>query len=140
MTASKRPIFAIIAAISCLLLASCAMLRIQTIRGAKTVWLSRTGDDASLNKLILLNKGKPADSDSLVRLENGAQVYITEWTTKRCKGRDVFIKVQIKDCNNKVLKVGYAEHRLPIVKLRRYKLPRFLQETPPAEANHALTL
>lgn len=79
------------------------MLRIQTIRGSKTTWLSRAGDDISLHKLILLNEGKLTDTDSLVGVERGAQVYITEWTTKRCKGRDVFIKVQIKDGNSKGL-------------------------------------
>jgi len=32
-----------IAVISCLLLSSCAELRLQTIRGTKTVWLSGWG-------------------------------------------------------------------------------------------------
>ena len=77
----------IVAAISCLLSVSCAMLRTQTIQGVKTVWLSRTDDDASLNKLMLLNKGKLTDTDSFVRIERGVQVYIAEQTAKRCKGK-----------------------------------------------------
>jgi hypothetical protein len=79
------------------------MLRIQTIHDSKAVWLSRTGDDASLDRLVLLNKGKPANTDSLVMVEPGAQVFIEESSTKRCQGKDVFVKVQIKDGNSKGL-------------------------------------
>jgi hypothetical protein len=98
MIACQRSLYTIIAAMSCLLSASCAMLRTQTIRGSRTVWLSRTADDTSLNKLILLNKGKLTDTDpQLVTVERGVEVYITEFTTKRCQGRDVFVRVQIKN-------------------------------------------
>jgi hypothetical protein len=82
------------------------MLRTQTIQGnrAKVVWLSKTSDDANLNKLTLRNKGKPTDADpQLVGVERGTQVYITQFSTKRCKGRDVFIKVQVRDGPNKGL-------------------------------------
>jgi hypothetical protein len=96
----------IVAVIPCVLLASCAALRIQTLRdrNAKTIWLSKASDDSSLNKLVLLNKGKIKDADSqFVMIETGAQVYITEETTKRCRGMAVFKKVQIKDGPNKGL-------------------------------------
>ena len=101
-TECLRSLHKIIPVVSCLLLASCATLRLQTVRDTREVWLNKAGDDASLNKLGLLNKGQRTDADpQMVRIERGVQVYITEFTTKRCQGRDVFIKVQIKDGDSK---------------------------------------
>ena len=96
----------ILAISSCLLLSSCAALRIQTLqnRKAKTVWLSKASDEASLNKLSLLNNGKTKDAGSqFVNIETGTQVYITEQTKKHCTGMAVFKKVQIRDGPNKGL-------------------------------------
>jgi hypothetical protein len=96
----------IVAVIPCVLLSSCAALRIQTLqnRNAKTIWLSKASDETSLNKLALLNRGKTRDAGSqFIMIETGTQVYITEETTKRCGGRAVFKKVQIKDGPNKGL-------------------------------------
>lgn len=96
----------IVAIISCSLLASCAALRLQTIqdRKAKTIWLSKASDEASLNKLSLLNNGKTKDAGSgFVKIETGTEVYITEQIQKHCKGMAVFKKVQIKDGPNKGL-------------------------------------
>jgi hypothetical protein len=97
--------FRIWVAISCLLLTSCAELRFQTIRGTKNVWLSTTGDGSSLRKLELLDKGKttPGNDPQFVPMDHGAQVYVTDYTTKHCQGRSVFVKVQVKDGNHKGL-------------------------------------
>src|SRR6266550_4719490 len=90
-------------AISCLLLTSCAELRLQTIRGPKTVWLSTTGDDSSLSKLKLLDKSKtaPGSDRQFVPMDHGAQVYVTDYTIKHCQGRNVFVKIQVKDGDHK---------------------------------------
>lgn len=90
-------------AVSCLLLTSCAELRFQTIRGTKTVWLSKNGDDSSLGKLKLLDKNKttPGSDQQFVPMDHGAQVYVTDYTSKRCQGRNVFVKIQVKDGNHK---------------------------------------
>ena len=101
MISVRRSLSGTFLVICVLLSISCAILRIQTIHGAKPVWLSRTGDDASLRQLALLNAGKAPATDSFLRLEKGVQVYVTEYTKKRCHGRDVFIKVQIKDGESK---------------------------------------
>jgi len=93
----------IIAAISCFLLTSCAELRLQTIRGANTVWLSKTGDDSSLGELKLLNEGKtaPVSDPQFVPLDHGADVYVTDYTSKHCQGKNVFVKIQVKDGDHK---------------------------------------
>ena len=85
--------------ISCLLLASCAELRIQVVRGTHPVWLSTIRDDSSLNKLTLLDKGKttPGNDPQFVSLDRGTQIYVTDYTTKYCQGKSVFVKVQVKD-------------------------------------------
>ena len=88
-------------ALSSLLMASCAMLRIQTVHSRRAVWLSKAGDDASLGHLALLNKGEPTNTDSLVRIENGVPVYTTEFSAKHCNGRDVYVKVTVQDGPNK---------------------------------------
>lgn len=97
------PLHTTIAAVSCLLLTSCAELRFQTIRGAKTVWLSKSGDDSSLSKLKLLDKGKTTFlSDPIfVPMDHGAKVYVKEYTSKHCQGRNAFVKIQVKDGDHK---------------------------------------
>jgi hypothetical protein len=81
----------------CCLLASCAELRFQTIR-RQPVWLSRTGDSASLAMLKLLDSGKktPGNDPRFVEIERGSQVYVTEYSAEHCKGANVFEKVQVK--------------------------------------------
>jgi hypothetical protein len=97
------PVPRAIVAISCLLLTSCAELRLQTIRGTKTMWLSKNGDDASLGKLEILDKGRttPVDDPQFVPLDHGAQVYVTDYSSKHCQGRNVFVKIQVKDGDHK---------------------------------------
>ena len=86
------------------------MLRIQTIRGTKTVWLSEIGDDASLNKLKLRDQGKVVDGDpQIVRTDWGTEVYILQRTGKRCRGRNVFVKVQIRNGNHEGLEGWICE-------------------------------
>jgi len=87
------------ATISCLLfLTSCIGLRLQTIRGPKPVWLSKSDDATSLGKLTLFADGKttPGTDPRFVQIDPGDRIYITDYTEKRCRGRDVFLKIQVK--------------------------------------------
>lgn len=96
-------LFRIIAASSFLLLASWAELRLQTIRGSKTAWLSKSGGDSSLSQLKFLDKGKttPGKDSQFIPLDHGTQVYVTEDTRNHCQGRNVFVKIQVKDGDHK---------------------------------------
>jgi hypothetical protein len=94
-----------IVVIASLFSASCATLRTQTIHSSQPVWLSKTGDGPSLDKLAASNaasnKGAAGNVAPLVQVDHGIQVYIMEETTRRCQGRNVFVKVQIKEGSNK---------------------------------------
>jgi hypothetical protein len=89
-------------AISCLVLTSCAELRVQTVRGTKTVWLSKNGDAASLDRLTLLNKGSvtAVNDPQFILMDPGAHVYVSDYTKAHCQGRSVYEKVQVKDGNH----------------------------------------
>ena len=70
----------------------------QAICGTNPVWLARTGDDSSLNKLRLFDKGKtaPGNDPQFVPIDHGTQIYVTDYTTKSCQRGSVFVKIQVK--------------------------------------------
>ena len=80
-----------------LLLTSCVTRRDQWIRSPRPVWMSKSGDDASLGKLTLLGDGKatPGPDSRFVQLEPKVRIFITDDTKKH--GGDVFIKIQVQD-------------------------------------------
>jgi hypothetical protein len=91
-----RLVTVMVIACGLILLPSCATLRIQAVRGAKPVWLSKVGDNASLDNLTLLNKGRLKDTNpQIVAIEAGTQVRIIDSTKKHCHGTDEFVKVLI---------------------------------------------
>jgi hypothetical protein len=109
MTGSHSFASTITAVIICTTLSSCATLRMQTVRGPGPVWLSTTGDDASLNKLTVLNKKKTTPDAIFVSVDRGVRVFVSEWTKKRCRGTSFFIKVQIQDGASKGLEGWMCE-------------------------------
>ena len=109
MNSSRTLASRIAAVILCTALFSCATLRMQTVRGSRPVWLSTTGDDASLNTLTLLNRNKTTQGTAFVSIDSGVRVYVSEWTGKRCRGMSFFVKVQIQDGTKKGLEGWMCE-------------------------------
>ncbi len=86
---------------ACLLLASCAELRLQPV--IRPAWLSKSDDPASLAKLKILDRGKTKqDNDpQFVQIDPGSEVYATDFSTEHCRGRRVFEKVEVRSGSQK---------------------------------------
>lgn len=85
----------------CFLLGSCAELRLQPV--IRSAYLSQAGDSASLAKLQLLDRDKTTQGNEpqFGRIEPGTEVFATDYSTERCRGRRVFERVEVRSGSHK---------------------------------------